>query len=221
MSKRSFYILLVSLFIFVVLAFQITSIFAWLSDEKSKEFDGETSDLKVTYLIWFEEDGVEGYSSDDIDGSEYYNQNTKLLEMSAGDENAENYIGKLRVQIQVETNSKYYFRMKFANEYFLKRTIIANESIRYNSLPQADNLMPYGLGENWFYDNTSDYTYYQYQIDSTQTLNLIDSESLSEYSNRTTTTHIYEYFVYLELELEYVQANRMEAIWGSIPLLEE
>jgi hypothetical protein len=221
MSKRSFYILLVSLFIFVVLAFQITSIFAWLSDEKSKEFDGETSDLKVTYLIWFEEDGVEGYSSDDIDGSEYYNQNTKLLEMSAGDENAENYIGKLRVQIQVETNSKYYFRMKFANEYLLIRTTIANESIRYNSLPQADNLMPYGLGENWFYDNTSDYTYYQYQIDSTQTLNLIDSESLSEYSNRTTTTHIYEYFVYLELELEYVQANRMEAIWGSIPLLEE
>ncbi|NLD26400.1 MAG: hypothetical protein GX661_03470, partial [Acholeplasmataceae bacterium] len=66
MKTRKSVLIIFIVLILVVLALQITGIFAWLTDTSDSEFDGETSELKVVYRIWFEKDGTEGFGTGDI-----------------------------------------------------------------------------------------------------------------------------------------------------------
>ena len=216
--KRKLTIIII--FIFLIIGLSITRIYAWLTDDKVTEHIGKTSELTINYNIWFEQDGVDGYNPNiDVDASIYYKgetqKNLKVIEMSAGNKNAINYISKLRIQIDVNTNASYYIRAKFKNEWFMKRTSLSTNLTRYTTINQSGALlMPYGINSNWYYDLKSNYTYYKDIINSPATIDIINYNSRSDYTDFSNTTSITNYLVYLDFEIEFVQANRMYAIWG-------
>lgn len=210
--------------IFIIVLAVVTYTVAWLIDSDSFIKEGETSTLKIEYLSWFEQDNNPGFGSSDIAASEYFlsdsvneENNLNVVKMSLGDKTAPNYIGKLRFSINVNTNSEYYIRIKIKNEFFVEKTSRSTQIVRYNTLTQSEeNMMPYNLEADWYYDPVSHYLYYNTKITSDSVIKVIDKEmtTIIDYLDSTTTTYINKYFVYLDLELEYVQANRMKAIWG-------
>lgn len=220
MRKSKYILTLFILFMLLLLGFSISSIYAWLTDDKTSEHNGETSGLLIDYIIWFEQDGQVGYNPNiDIDASEYFKgesyNNLKVIEMSAGNKNSINYIGNLRFQLNVTTNSDYYIRVKFKNEWFMERTSLSTNLTRYSTLNQsANSLMPYGISSNWYYDSKSNYIYFKNIVKTDSLIEVINSISNSEYVDFSNSTSITKYLVYLDFELEFVQANRMYAIWG-------
>jgi hypothetical protein len=218
MKTRKSVLIIFIVLILVVLALQITGIFAWLTDTSDSEFDGETSELKVVYRIWFEKDGTEGFGTGDISAEDYYigddqtEDDLRVLLISTGNPEADNYIGKLRVQIIINTNGSYYARVKFAGEWFVERKTLPDGPIRYTTLNLETN--PYGIADTWYYDSTSGYTYYKNAINASGTIDCINSPSLSNYTDKATTNQESKYYLHLDIDFEFVQANRMYAIWG-------
>lgn len=229
MSKAKQKLLFISLFLLVLVGLGAQVVYAWFTVYKESEHEGETSSLEIEYKIWFDQNGNSIFEDGiDVDASRYYigddtneagqpanELSLRLINMSAGDPSAENYIAKLRVQVRVFTNANYYIRVKFANEWFMARHSLSTNVTRYVTINQSNQLlMPYGLNSNWYYDPVTTYTYYQSNIsDASITLPVVDKPSLTEFSDSSTITFITKYYVYLDIQFEFVQANRMHAIW--------
>ena len=220
-SKRNLIFLLIAI-LALVLSLGAKAIYAWLTDIKEKSFDGTTSELILNYDLWFDqnnnglidagEEAINFYIGDDEEELDL-----QVLEVSVGNKDAINYIGNLRLHVNVETNSEYYIRAKFNSEWFVKKTSLNTMIVRQTTLALAeDYLMPYTLADNWYYDTTSAYTYYQNKITTNSEVDVVASPMIKtiEYTDSTTLTQVTIYSMYLDVEIEYVQANRMSAIWG-------
>lgn len=217
-TKRNLLIVII-VGLIVILGMGITSILAWLTDNKEIDYDGETSQFQLSYDIYFDQ----GEGLDPIPASQYYigddesEDNLKLIQMSLGDQNAPNFIGKLRINISVTTNGNYYLRVKFNNEWYMARRSMTTDLVRYSTINQSgDTLMPYTLASNWYYDQASAYTYYTQPVNNSSVLPVINGPMTKtiEYKDYTTTSYETKYYVYLDVKFEYVQANRMYAIWN-------
>ena len=228
MKKIKNNLFIIILVLLMLISFTTLFIYAWLTDIKEKDFSGETSSLDIEQIIWFELDGVDGYTSGDVLASNYLasanEENLDLLMISTGDVNASNYIGNLRMRVDIKTNGKYYIRLRFKNEWYMKRTSYLTETTKYMSLNQEnDEVMPYGLADSLYYETNSNYVYYENLLEEDSLITIIDKASTTAYEDKETATSNTTYFLYLDIEIEYVQANRMQAIWGldSIPTNEE
>ncbi len=215
MRKHKNKLIFFSLIILFILSLSTLSIYAWLTDTEEDHIPGNTSELIVNYIVWFDQNENGTYESGtDIDASTYYSgeadDNLKVIVLSTGDEAAPNYIGKLRIQADITVEGSYYIRARFNHEWFMQRTI--NQS--------SSDMMPYGLDEDWYYDTTSNYVYYSSTVTASGTISIVTTPSLSSYKDFSNTTYITKYFAYLDFELEFVQSNRMTQIWNidSIPV---
>lgn len=220
MGKAKHRFLLVTIIsLIVLLVMGITGIYAWLTDNKDLSYDGVTSQFHLTYELWFDQ----GEGLDPIDASSFFigddedENNLKVIQMSLGDKKAPNYIGKLRIKVNIETNGKYYLRIKFNNEWFMEKKSLTTDLIRYSTLNQSgDNIMPYNLADGWFFDALSNYIYYTQEISTSSAIDVISLPMTTalEYKDYLSTSYETKYYAYLDVKFEYVQANRMYAIWN-------
>lgn len=225
MRKRRLQLIFLSIMILFTLSLSTLSVYAWLTDTQEDLLNGNTTELTVDYLVWFDQNANDTYESGtDIDASNYYlgelENNLKVIVISLGNVTAENYIGKLRIKVDIVCNAGYYMRAQFNNEWYMKRTSRSSSLSTYTTINQSeDSMMPYGLDAAWYFDQTSNYVYYPTEVTTSQTISVVTSPSVSTYTDFSNTTYITEYYAYLDFELEFVQSNRMTQIWGidSIP----
>ncbi|MDD4212435.1 MAG: hypothetical protein PHY42_03430 [Bacilli bacterium] len=226
MRKHKNKLIFFSLILLFILSLSTLSIYAWLTDTKEDLIPGNTSELIIDYIVWFDQNENGTYESGtDIDASTYYSgetdDNLKVIVLSTGDETALNYIGKLRIQANITVEGSYYMRARFNHEWFMERTSRSSGLSTYNTINQSsENMMPYGLNAAWYYDTTSNYVYYSSTVTTSGTVSIVATPSLSSYKDFSNTTYITKYFAYLDFELEFVQSNRMTQIWNidSIPV---
>ncbi|AUD62812.1 hypothetical protein BK010_04130 [Tenericutes bacterium MO-XQ] len=158
--------------------------------------------------------------------SEYYDHDKQKLIVNMFDENADNYVGKLKIDIKVEPVIAARLRVKIKQE---------TELIRYYIDQNPENPIP-PLKEA-VYHSDQGYPYYPFsplRFDPTFTIKQNDdgfmyydqiipksSETIipvieygDPYTIRVNSVLYEECYMYIDIDLDIVQANRFSEVWG-------
>jgi len=201
-----------------------TSIFAYAYFENKRDFGFTilTGEFEVTAYISF--DGI----AVDLN-SPYYDVMTQTILVNAFDQDSENYIGKLKVDVEIDPNINARARVKVFDEWILTRTY--SEQTQGNAIDpivqtiyhtaksssyHPFSLLKTGLDYNLFYDeNGYGYVPNIVRKGETSTIHLIDGGDA--YAIRQNEIYSETCFVNLKFVIEVVQANRFAEIWSLDP----
>jgi len=215
-SKR---ILIIIVLVLTVIS---TSLFAYAYFQNEKEFGFSilTGEFEVTAYISFDEINI------DIN-SPYYDVESQTILVNAYDSDSENFIGKLKIDIEIDPNINARARVKVFDEWELTRTYSeqAQGSViepiiqtiyhtEQSSLYHPFSLLKTGLNYNLVYDENG-YAYYPNLISKgeTTTIHLIDGGDA--YPIRENEIYMETCYVNLKFVVEVVQANRFAEV-GSL-----
>ncbi len=219
--KNSYLLISFVLMILAVLS-SVLIAYAYYEDIDNFAFVLENGEFEVKAYISFSETPV------DLN-SEYYDVENNILLINAYDETSENYIGNLKVDIEITANVAARVRIKLLDEWELTR-IYTEQTLEDPIDPIVQTIYhtkmvsgyhPFSLlkvGED--YDPIYDVTGYAYlpQIlgsGSTTLIHFIDSGD--PYLTRETEIYYETCFVSLRFLVEVVQANRFSEIWEMNP----
>ncbi len=161
--------------------------------------------------------------------SPYYDQEHGKIIANAFDELADNYIGNMTIDLVITPDVAARLRFKIQQEWELQRYYLDQdpenpidpifESIYHSQKPSEYypySLMMWAGGINTQYEQDG-MVYYMDVIPSSEetTISLIDGGS--PYTVRTNSALYEECYVYFDLFLDVVQANRFSEVWGIDP----
>lgn len=160
--------------------------------------------------------------------SPYYNENGKIV-ANAFDELADNYIGNMTIDLVITPEVAARMRFKIQQEWELQRYYIDQdpeypidpvfESIYH--APKASEYYPFSLmlwadGISVSHEQNGMIYYMDIIPSSTETIiPIIDGGT--NYTVRTNSVLYEECYVYFDLYLDIVQANRFAEVWGIDP----
>lgn len=204
--------------VFLLIA-SIVSIYAWFELRNAYQTRIETGKMDAEVIVMF----------DQINGIQFYDQNKNAFLVNAFDQNADNYIGKIKVMVNITSNTPARVRIKFQDEWQIVRTlndetiedrvttrIMYHEEMGPAYLPFSP--FKWGSSFNPLFDNQG-YIYYPGIVKNNQTtplvINLVNGGD--PYPKRVTQVFTEECYVYVNVRVEIVQANRVEQIWNISP----
>ncbi len=230
MKKNKIVLILV---IFIVIALTIFGgvTYAWLTSNNSHQINIKLGEFEASIVATINDEQV----TTDPTYEELFRLNgaTKELVVEKEDTN-KNYLEDLSVNIELRNDIPAYLRVKISDEWVVKRIIgsteyeeiIAHENGKANVSGNvegnedlkriADAICPFNLDTKWFFDEKTGYIYYQDLLDKNldnMTIPLILNKGYT-YNIRSNDIYSETCEVTLNIKVEMVQANRIEAFWG-------
>jgi hypothetical protein len=206
MKKR----ILVPLF-FILIPILIGFAYAWFEDDEFLNVIIRPGSIEVSIQVYF--DDVEVLSN-----SPYYDSTTKILQINTFDDQAPNYIGKLKITMQVVAHNTSRLRFRLLDEWVLTRYFtnggITNIIVPYDVVVQGINQSPYTIHPDFFRVSANPYYYFDGFIGKNQTLQFTLVNGGLPYPVRTTDNYYEEVFVHLQVIVDVVQANRIAEKWN-------
>lgn len=205
-------LLIINLLFIISLLVVLSGVFAWYQLTKFVPIKLSNGDFDVTMIVTF--DNVEVGEN-----SVFYDNTKKVIRINAFDENAENYIEKLKIDLEIRTDIAARFRMKIQDEwqlirnydYFSSTVVLYHEKTAEGSIDNPFIISDY---EDFPYRVDSwNYIYYDGILlpDIDYSFNVI--EKGTSYNVKTTESYYEECFVDLDLIFDIVQANRFSERW--------
>lgn len=207
--KRLF---IINLLFVVSLTVLLSGVFAWYELTKFVPIKLLSGDFQVTMNVSF--DNIEVGQN-----SVYYDNVNNVIKINASDENAINYIEKLKISLEIRTDIAARFRLKIQDEWQLVRnyadfsttTVLYHEKTAEGPIDNpfiitANEIFPHKVDE-W------NYIYYDGILlqDTDYSFDVITKGT--KYYARVTDIFYEECFVDLDLLFDIVQANRFSERW--------
>lgn len=189
----------------------LSSVFAWYKLNEFIPIVLESGEFDVVMIVTF--DGIEVGEN-----SVYYDAVKKVIRIDASKETAPNYIGKLKIDLEVRTDIAARFRLKIQDEWQLVRYYAENTTISViNHVKTAEGPIdnPFIIDQSFPYkaDNWG-YIYYDGIIlPSTESTVFNVVTKGTKYLGRVTDMYYEECYVDLDLLFDIVQANRFSERW--------
>jgi len=209
----------ITILIIMVLGILSTSLYAYAYFENKREFGFtiQTGEFEVIAYVSFDQVPV------DLN-SPYMDLETKTILVNAFDSESENYIGKLKVDIEITPNINARARIKVFDEWELTRTYSEQSGTSIEPIVQtiyhtakSSDYLPFSLlktGDNYnmIYDENG-YAYIPNQLIKKEVtmIHLIDGGDA--YPIRENEIYMETCYVNLRFVVEVVQANRFAEIW--------
>ena len=202
------FLVIASIFTFVPLAY------SWFEKTEESTIVIETGEFQIIIIASFNGNVI-------TTNSQYYDQEKKVIILNASNPASPNYIGRFKVTLRVSANIPSRLRVKIQDEWKLVRTyredgFVIEEALshRDDELNPANPTYRYNLSYASKNDLSSGFMYYNHLIEKNQNyiINFITSGNPKAVKN--TITYYEECFVYFDLIVEMVQANRFSEIWG-------
>lgn len=204
----------------VLLLGSIYIIYAVFQEKKEALIQFETEEAKVEVFVEF--DGI-AVSKD----SPYYDQIKKALLINASNENEGNYIGKLNISIEVTPYIVSRLRIKIQDEWHLRRTysnttptriideIISHEHEQANptSLNYLFHLPELAAFKSDYGIDHKGYLYYRDLLQKGETYRIEIIDGGKKVTVKNTNIYYEESYLYLDLLIDLVQANRFSEVW--------
>lgn len=205
-------IFIINLLFIISLMLMASGVFAWYRLNKFVPIELSNGEFDVTMIVTF--DNVEvGLNS------VYYDNGKNVIIINAFDENAINYIEKLKIDIIIRSDIAARFRIKIQDEWQLTRYYdeFSSTSVLYHEKTAngpIDN--PFIIAGNEIFPHKTDewnYIYYDNIVlpDIEYEFNVILKGT--KYHAKITETYYEECYVYLDLLFDIVQANRFSERW--------
>lgn len=207
LMKRIF---ILNLLFSITVLILLSGTFAWYRLNKVVPIVLSNGEFDVTMVVTF--DNVEvGLNSP------YYDVDKKVIRINASDENADNYIGKLKIDLEVRSDIAARFRLQIQDEWQLIRNYSESSTISVlyheaTALGPIDNPFIISTSFPYIIDNLN-YIYYDDIVlpDVEYSFNVITKGT--KYYGRVTEQYYEECFVDLDLLFDIVQANRFIERW--------
>jgi hypothetical protein len=200
--------------VFLLAMFLIGFTFAWIEYVETLPITIHPGDYEIELRVYL--DDVEVTSS-----SPYYDSETGLLTLNAFDEDADNYIGKLRIWTSVHVHNASRIRFRLYDQWELRRIFFVGGETRnvvpYALIDEGVATSPYFIHSDYFRKGSDPFYYYDGLLakDESRSWNLIDGAT--GFDERTTLNYTEEVYVSLMVQVEIVQANRIVKVWGLTP----
>jgi len=213
----------ISLAVFLIIfAGSLITVYAYFVKSNTRGIIIETSEYEIEIIASFNHQIVT-YTSP------YYDPVKQVLIVNAYDPNSDNYIGDLEIKIYITPYNTSRIRLKLFDEWELTRTYL-DQDPNYPILPVKEALNHPVMGPTYFpfsslkihpsfqalYD-ASGYAYIDEIILKGQTIEIPFIESGDRMTVRTNEVFIEEIYVYIDLRIDIVQANRFVEVWGIDP----
>jgi hypothetical protein len=209
------------LFVLIFIATFIT-IYAYFIRNNERGIVIVTSAYEIEIIASFD-DEIVGFTSP------YYDIEKQVLIVNAYDPNSDNYIGKLTIDIYITPYNTSRGRLKLMDEWELTRTYLEQDPL-YPIAPVVEALnhpnmgtgyYPFSLfktNETWhpIYD-INGYAYFNMLLEKNKTTVIRLIEGGDRYITRSNEVFTESVFVYVDLRIEVVQANRFSEVWGIDP----
>ena len=203
----------------MVLGIISTSLYAYAYFENKKEFGFtiQTGDFEVVAYVSFDSVPV------DLN-SPYMDLDTKTILVNAFDTESENYIGKLKVDIEITPNINARARIKIFDEWELTRTYSEQSGASIEPIIQTIyhtsksniyhpfSLLKVGESYNVVYDENG-YAYLPDQLMKKEVTSIHLIDGGDSYPVRENEIYMETCYVNLRFVVEVVQANRFAEIW--------
>lgn len=210
--------------VLVLVVFITSATYAWLSIEGSKDVDASFGDFNVAVDVKNDDTNgvlveglykVNGLSQGDYEAIKDSISAEGELKTYYEDLAKYPYIDTLKVSVKVTSEIAGYMRVKILDEWQVTRDYINFDKVSQEAIFRAtdeDSFM-FNLGDGWVYDPVTKYCYYSKLINKgEETFSFIEGGSF--YTPKVSSYFIETCEVTLALEVEVVQANRFEALWG-------
>ncbi len=205
----------------VILTALLTFTFAWFVYEKNITNAIEIGKVEQGLEVYFEEDEATVLSFSQIKNDtsgDYYDSESGLVIINAGDPTALNYIENLRVKIHLKPEVISAYRLLIKDEWVLTRTyknsgVILEQAIMHD---KTNNYISFNIvdSENYVVDPSSEMIYSTIQApvsEESYTIDFIDGGE--EYGVRDNDIYSEICLIYLDIKLDIVQANRYKEVW--------
>ncbi len=212
-----------SLIVFILIFIaSLISVYAYFIRSNERGIVIVTSDYEIEIIAAFDGDIVSFTSP-------FYDIEKQVIIVNAYDPNSENYIGKLTIDIYITPYNTSRGRLKLMDEWELTRTYLEQDP-QYPIAPVKEALYHVNMGSGYYpfsllktdptwnpiYD-LNGYAYFDMLLEKNKTtvIRLIDGGD--RYITRTNDVFTESAFVYIDLRIEVVQANRFSEVWGIDP----
>lgn len=218
MKKKSFIIILITIAILI----SASSVFAFYMLKKREDMNITTGKIENGYITYEYQDGE--IIKEITDETLGYNSNTNSIKTYASERKAtdlENYLqsNSLIVNITIKTNIAIKLRVKIQDVWESEKTYTSGtKKINTISRQWQDDNKVFTFGENWKYDSNTGYAYYSEVIGGNEEEQTIKMLVPNDYFYNFETTSVgYRETVFLTLSfnIDAVQANRADLIWGK------
>lgn len=188
--------------------------FAYYTKEGTSSIVMTTGDARIVFDIRFDELIVD-------QSSIYYDSSNKKMIINASNPMSENAISKLKININIDSDYAARVRIKVMESYVKSRYYLATEETLYESMAVTESRIGYHPFSYLTYGEGYDLVYsddgYQYMpsilLENETYIIPVVSGGLTTYA-RSNSQFIETITLYLSIDVEVVQANRYQEIWG-------
>ncbi len=220
MSIVNRYRLISSIISFVLIfAISMITLFAYFQIQEDHGIIITSGEFEVELLVYFNDQVV------DLE-SEYYDHDKQKIVANMYDEQAHNYIGNMKIDIRVKPVIAARIRVKIRQETELIRYYIDQNPD--NPIPplreavyHSDKGFPYypfsllKFDEDFTVKNNDDgFLYYDQIIGKNSKITIPVISSGDPYTVRSNSVLYEECYLYFDIKLDIVQANRFSEVWG-------
>lgn len=188
--------------------------FAWIEYVETVPITIHPGEYEIEIHVYLDE--VEVTSS-----NPHYDAETGLLTLNAFDENADNYIGKLRVSATAHAHNASRVRFRLYDQWELRRIFFVGGETRsvvpYSLVTNGSDSSPYQVHTDFFRKGSDPFYYYDGILGKNQTLTWVLIDGATGFDVRTTLNYTEEVYVSLMIQAEILQANRIVKVWGLTP----
>lgn len=216
-DKFRFWISLTSIILVILLTFM--AIYAYFQIQEEHGIFISSSEFEAEILASFDGNVVNLES-------EYYDFDKQKIVVNMFDENADNYVGKLKIDVIVKPVIAARLRVKIKQETELIRYYIDQNP--ENPIPplkeavyHSDQGYPYYPFSPLKFDptftikqNDDGYMYYDQMVSKGNEITIPIIEYGDPYTIRVNSVLYEECYMYIDIELDIVQANRFAEVWG-------
>jgi len=199
------------IFILIGILLSVGGVFAWFEYEEIRTIFVSPGEFEATLQIYFDETLV-------TSGSPYYDALSQLLTVNAFDSDAPNYIGKLKVTVEITVHNASRFRFRMLDEWLLTRYFTGGNQISLvipNELRTTGvDVNPYGVHPSFRTRDNDSHLYFDGIIGKNETLTLTLIDGGTPYPVRTTDTYYEEVHIMFQVIIDVVQANRFPQVWN-------
>lgn len=218
MKKKSIILFLISSIVLI----SISSVFAFYMLKKREDINITTGKIEKGFITYKYVDGetIKEITEETIG----YNSSTNSIKTYASERKAtdlENYLqsNSLVVNITIKTSIAIKLRIKIQDVWESEKTYTSGlKKINTISRQWLDDNKVFTFDNNWTYDSNTGYAYYNQIIDESEEEQTIQIIGPNDYFYNFETTSVgYRETVFLTLSfnIDAVQANRADLIWGK------
>lgn len=222
---------IIFLMIYCLLILSFTVVYAWYENTHNADISVSTTPYTLDMKI--------GFVGDDTSSvSDYYNSTTKLITLNGLKKSIaqtinepdivqeEYFIEDFELNVLVTPIVTSYLRIKVQDEWSVTRNYLQSNFKRTESIIREDSvrgnlISPYHLVLNsddscdWVYDKISGYIYYKNILEaSDEEITLPVFSGANYYNGKVNYIYIDTCTVSINILVEIVQANRINAFWG-------